>query len=492
MSTDASAATSLVSTPAPPSRAAIHGGLLVIALANVADLLSSIEAFAKFTLTMFGLSVAPLLVTATLIFCVAGYVILYGGLYRRFVSHLTGLRRWTFAAVLMALVASTFFINFSAWAGPNAEALATEQLHQWKQAILEAQHESGGINTFPHAVAKPQAWTTAQALTALLTDPELSRSSKAEIRDAFAYLEAQRLDHAGGGWGYWEESTWAVTEISGWVVVAYARSLSVPGIWDANERSEIAQRIEREIEWLSDRQTEDGGWGPVRLQSEDGVRTYSTVMALWAFVEAGRVDLLATRLSSKKHVLRLQRAFRWLTANYDEKYGWFPNPGRGEQHEAFPGLSAQTLWVLYQVATIKPVLNGLVRNPTFMQAKAQLLENDALWTRPVGQSERLSSADQHLRSSVAEGSESCACDFLIEGSTFLWYPWTFAALDLLAQDSTLKASNKRVAERQKARLAARFQELVHHLQKGGVETYESAEAIITLAPTLAPRSAREG
>jgi len=370
---------------------------------------------------------------------------------------------------------------------PEMKMLLEEQLGShfasWKERIFAFQAPSGGIRGGPSADAKAQVWTTAQSLVGVVSAvsrAKLPQTHRDEIRAAFNYIESARSFQSGGGWGYWDNSLITVTEVTAWVVLAYARSLD-PAVreflWSPIEQDEVRLRIERDISILLARQSHRGGWRPVAdATGESDTRTYSTVMALWALVEASAAGAFSEDLRGQADE-SIKQGLDWLLNNYLPELGWVPNPNRGAQTERFPGLTAQVLFVLGRAATDFAVVDG---NLNYLAARDNFLSDKEVLSLPLEANSRLHDADQHLPT-APEG-------FLIEASTFLWHPWTFAVLGELADSTSLDRDSRKLAKEHQLALALRGEELDRHVRKAFL--YETAENLFGVSWGL-PQAPRE-
>ena len=103
-----------------------------------------------------------------------------------------------------------------------------------------------------------------------------------------------------------------------------------------------------------------GATAPIRRMDPDrkeldeaDTRTYSTVMALWVLLEAAESSVLPLRIRSS-YVTQIKDGVAWLLQNYDENFGWVPNPSRERQTEVFIGLSSQIIYILGRAGNQSP------------------------------------------------------------------------------------------------------------------------------------------
>ena len=266
---------------------------------------------------------------------------------------------------------------------------------------------------------EPQVWTTAQCLVALLQqEPSVVKKHTPTLRRAFDYIERSRLKSPERGWGYMQAMNWGVTEIDAWVAVAYIYSLRVDNaalIWTDRELPDVIARTRIALDLLLERQFDEGGWSAIEKTSNPKhMRTYSTIMALWAIVEAQQngdvfvgdeARLRAALASGVKWIMALY------TTNASGFSGWWPNPSSGSSAGGYPGLTAQTLFVLSKVEQSNPFVGADPRYKDAIEAFVTLaFEGNAISPafakRKIGDNERPHDADGYFsgRTETAEQS----------------------------------------------------------------------------------------
>jgi hypothetical protein len=112
-----------------------------------------------------------------------------------------------------------------------------------------------------------------------------------------------------------------------------------------------------------------------------------------------------------------------------------PNPNRAGQRDHFEGLTAQALYVLSRAQALDPF--SFIRNDNVYRTAIQdFLRNKQIgdWSIEVNNSHL---PDPDLR--------FVGTEFLAEGSTYLWFPWTLAELSQLANDKSLSESDRQAA-----------------------------------------------
>jgi hypothetical protein len=152
-------------------------------------------------------------------------------------------------------------------------------------------------------------------------------------------------------------------------------------------------------------------------------------MALWALIEAKKHPEMGRRIGTDYNKA-IGSGIRWLLAKYDKEVNsWVPNPERPRQTEKFAGLTAQVLYVLERA---RPEFNSLLQvDPSYERALQQFKRSIAgdktdssvsLMSRPASRNDRMHDGDNYLRPSK----------FMLEGSTFLWFPWSLALCSQLS------------------------------------------------------------
>lgn len=272
-----------------------------------------------------------------------------------------------------------------------------------------------------------QVWCTAQAVWAILEKPsgEISQEQAQVIRAHLEYMERVRLP-SGEGWGYMEPINWGVTEITAWVTLAYiasARSDVAAKVWPGDINIPLA-RIETYLEMIRQRQMANGGWSPVSSAASTAyLRTYSTLMSVWAMIEAQNLSGLKQQLNGRFSPA-IQDGMRWLLANYNrDRESAVPNPVRVPQTDSFPGLTTQMLYVMERAkpdhefvlqsdANYEPMRKNFIK----MLESPTLKGVTALVVRDANSNDRTHDSDRYLPKSA----------YMVESSTYLWLPWSLA------------------------------------------------------------------
>jgi hypothetical protein len=433
----------------------VVGALSAIILTNIIKYLLSINLISKWFFDIFGLPPSTYfynnlrhIVIGVLII---GYGVVFYFLYKRFVAPMASPRRIFIGTLLMLGMASIFMLNvYSLPLQPDAKVLIPTK--EWSDKIAASQAPNGGIREKAIEQSYPtQVWTTAQALTGILADQrDLDEKKVKTIKVAFDYIEKARHPHSDDknqpdeGWGLFDISKKSTTEVAGWVAIANIASVeSKTKIWDDAEFSAVLTRIQRDLNFIRERQEENGGWRPIIDKGTGFTRTYSTVIALWSLIEARRSKVVYERIGNT-YDTNISKGIDWLLKNYtkviidgkEQVLGWVPNPNRRGQRERFDGLTAQVLYVLSRVEN-QPGFEYLINDGTYLDAKRNFVEDQDLATRFVCANDRIHDYDLAF---IGED-----LDFVLEGSTLLWFPWSYAELTNLSYDTTLTPQERSAA-----------------------------------------------
>ena len=107
--------------------------------------------------------------------------------------------------------------------------------------------------------------------------------------------------------------------------------------------------------------------------------------------------------------------------------------------------------------------------PVYKEAKREFLADEGCWAADFFQNTSIRDADQWL-----EGT-----DFRIEGSTFLWCPWSLAALHALSTDSELSGEERERARRLRLEMIKKIRGCREDIGSSG--TWELAETLFCVA-----------
>jgi hypothetical protein len=437
---------------------------VAVVLGNLANILESTKklseaAYAGIVFVWHGSEAIPIT------FAVVGYM-LVGSLTFRWLR--TRLQSKA-VSIGVAFVVSSLLLATNLIAVPvtrTPKSVWEKELAQVRNRVLSATSGHGFRWDPSDAKSEVEAWGTSQALIGLMGDAQTTTQHRDDIRGAVQYLQKIRLTD---GWGYFPNDDWSLTEITSWATLASIRSLHV-GLWTGAERPQRIAEIGDSLNAIVARQDESGGWRPIRESAEGLTRTYSTTIALWALVEARSEPMLSGSVG-KRYDDSIRRAVSWLLVHRNQApSGWIPNPGRENVREGFPGLTAQVLFVLGQAdKTESSFVNSRIE---YIDAKMKFL--DCLSTTQCASKldTRVPDADVHLRPT----------NRVLEGSTFLWFPWTVATLSDLTIDPDLTPDAQKTADRFRDELLSRHKEITEGL--GVALTYALAENLIGVEHAL--------
>jgi hypothetical protein len=457
-----------------------------VALSNVADLLKGVADVSSnlYNLLIFDWNGATYLPWAL---GIVGYGILAYAAFTSLKRRFPDLTPRLAVAVSVSPVLLLFALNVTVVGGfGKVPADVWRDPIDRVEARLNSADNGDGYRIDPSSqAAAVQVWTTAQALVAKLQSVNSAhiQLTETQLIQELDFIEKNR--NAGlGGWPYFPARTWSVTEISAWVVLANTYALSAPILKNNDVRNRLRTRIVRDVAELLRRQDlNSSGWKPIdetqaaaactceksapEAASEPRAltRTYSTVMSIWALASARADRQLAGELP-KGLDTAISTGVTWLFKNSFDKVGWAPNPVRNDRRESFPGLSAQALFVVDYVSRVE---SSLIQQPEkLLDAKRTFLGMKALKTNSITENTRIPDADLYL----------FPTNQVLEGSTFLWFPWSLATLTNLVDDPQLSRDDRREAAKLRSRLLAMAADEQDNIEQA--MTYELAESLFCL------------
>ena len=313
----------------------------------------------------------------------------------------------------------------------RVRSLLTKEIFPiWMKEILrQYDRASGGFRVYGDVESsRTQVWASAQCLVGLLNhDTEQLRVAAAAVghQDDKAFEDifvraAEYMEDA--GWGLWRGQE-PVTAIGGWVTIAQTRIYALLSQLGANDdfRATLKDRITRNIRRLVDKQAPNGAIVPLGDVVDDNGRTYSTICTLWAVVVAAEQAVLSVDDTTIKC---LQKAIDWLVSSRREGR-WVPQPSRKyARNRRFLGLDAMAI---YAITLCRRVFGAKLTVDNYEDIVGEFLSDRDLVTRTIDDSDALLDRDQHVQGS----------NTLLEASSFLWFPWTLAAVSELAKDTAL-------------------------------------------------------
>ncbi|HEY2847426.1 MAG TPA: protein kinase [Pyrinomonadaceae bacterium] len=369
------------------------------------------------------------------------------------------------AAVLgIALVGGGFYFYRGSSGGRqhsdvDAAQVLARKTDAWVDRIFSAQGANGGFHEISTNDDTSQVWSTAQCLAAVLaTDKDMTPYAD-KIKRGLAFIEATRRSGPSPGWNYYGNSNpFTVTEIAGWVVLAEIAAVdSKSAFLNPQERDQLVGRITRDLDEIIVRQDKNGGWRPIRKDQPGFIRTYSSAIALWSVVEARRSPAASASIGSR-YDDNIRRGINWLLLNYKTGPGWVPNPNRPGQTAHFDGLNAQILFILSRAETTD-AFSYLKFEQAYTVAKKDLIADHDLVGRLVDNNSSVPDVDIRFTGS----------EFMAEGSTFLWFPWTLAELSQLTQDENLTQPDRTAAAELRSNILDRnYDRLDSYVETGGL------------------------
>ena len=457
-------------------------GLATLALGYIATLLGQIFEVKRYLFEALGpdrlLSIHFGMAFGVAALFIIGYLILAVWVYRRYFLQLQPRKRRLFGGAVT--VGGLLFAGCSIYAvlppPPDVRELLDRESSLWEKELLGLGVRGGGIRASraDHS-DEPQVWSTAQSLTGIMFNHwrPLSETDAKRIRDHLDYIDRVRIPKDEEGWGYMSDLDWGVTEIAGWVTLAYLASTQpnlVNLVW-GRDSEKAFQRLEQYLKLLQGRQLTNGAWAPISQKDNlRFARTYSTTIAVWALIEAKKHPEMGKRIGSA-YDEAVEGGIRWLLARYnDQVKSWVPNPERPKQTESFPGLTAQVLYVLERA---RPEFDFLLQaNSSYQRALRAYMSSIAgadaassLASRAATSNDRTPDSDVYLRPSKV----------ILEGSTFLWFPWSLALCAQLSSKAMADPSTKRACNL----LLGRINDLISFAHNDAV-TYIMSESLFAI------------
>ncbi len=384
-----------------------------------------------------------------------GYLSIFVWLYQKLLFSQKGAIKIFLILICLVSIGGSAYFNISLMmpSEPQVKPLVAKEIDGWMERVIQSQSDNGGVRMDPtNIILETQVWTTAQCLKAVLASgTKIDKNLSDRIKNAFDYIEKVRIRIQNEGWGYQDNYGWGITEIAAWVSLAYIetlRSENASELWSTSERTEVLNRIIRDLNLIAVRQHQNGGWSPINnVSRSDYTRTYSTVMALWSLLEAKKSSVVFFKIGTQFDNI-IKRGIGWLMKTYITKnqMGWVPNPNRENQTETFLGLSAQTLFVL---SLAENDFEDSLNNSIYKEAKNNFIDISGLFSREINDNDRAHDGDRYLPQS----------EYAIESMTFLWYPWTLAVYEHLSNDSYLSKKQNQIASNRQKNLLHRIDEV---------------------------------
>jgi hypothetical protein len=490
------------STNASDSKAAGTLGIATIVLGNVATIAGSFEKVNEAVQKIqeqLHLGTTPYLLYVVLGIIFAGYLLastsLYKHLKQKIGNRVPG-QRLVAGIVVFVFLGGLYAVNL--WALPHAfdETRLKSRKALWLDKVRQTQNSSGGFSIMVLSGPNnpPQVFTTAQGLTAMISATnwdDLKAGDAQVIRSAFDYIDSER-DPVEKWWSYFGDSR-PLTEIAGWVTVARIKALQHSDqIWPSNEdREKQLSYLQYDLNhFMSHYIPAESAWSPFAppdstaaslsgcsslpqalkdLQtSQYKTRTYSTIMALWALVEAHENEAIRAKIG-EQYDDAIRTAIGWLMTTYRTDRGtWVPNPHRANQRDDYPGLTAQALFVLYR-AKLDSHFKSAVEQPRWLEARQAFLKKKVK-EHLLGDNAHLSDMDGYVFPFPQP----------LEPMTFLWAPWSLAAYSRLSEDADLSGSDKKLAQADRNTVIGDYQDQAFEIIESG-GTYELAENLFCVS-----------
>ncbi len=167
----------------------------------------------------------------------------------------------------------------------------------------------------------------------------------------------------------------------------------------------------------------------------------------------------------------IRSGINWLLRSYKEGQGWVPNPNRTGQKGRFDGLTAHVLFALSLAETV-PEFAYVKDDQNYRAARKEFLSHKDIAQRSIEKdNSSIPDADTALENT----------EFMGEGSTFLWFPWTLLALTQLSLDENLSAEERQAAsELRREILSTNFAHLDSYVESANL-TYQFAENLFCVS-----------
>jgi hypothetical protein len=441
----------------------------VTILSNVANILKQLKDVAESVVQLQQFVedhpwVSGVLLSVVLIW---GNVLLFQFLYRRLKRRIPTAYKVLVSAGCVVLVSGVFVSNV--FSLKNLLQSPVQIQGELVSELETTQDAYGGA--FRNAATPegvPDAWTTAQALKAVLLTKTYDPT---RARQGFSYIESERRNDGFEVYVGTDTKPFIRTEIAAWVALAYLESLSKSGFWAESERNTTIVRIEDTLQIIGSQQDRaSGGWSPVPHTTAHE-RTYATMMSVWALTEA----LLSKDIPSRtKQGLgsSLEAGVAWLITRYQDNLGWEEDP----QHrlgKSFPGLTYQVLFVLERAQLVSGH-NSFKNAEAYRRIKREL--------RTIVHMADIGDLTSVPTSYIMVGEYPCWADVLS-------YPWLLSVLPTLVVDPDVSTEDRRYLRGLLRSETAKIPELPSKLLR--TETWQVAEDLIGVSTFISSRQLKE-
>lgn len=294
-----------------------------------------------------------------------------------------------------------------------------------------------------------QAWATAQVGVAMSCYPDIEPERFDRV---LSYLRSTRTAL---GWKYFEDHPGdPIANATAYAVLAKLRIYRRLG---TIANPEVLAELTEDIDILMRFQSSTGGCVPI-LKDITGsggprkeavpawARTYTTTITAWALAEAAALPFPDPAFKSDI-AAALKLAVEWLIKARTPQFGWVPAP-RIPDRRSYPGLTAQVIYVLSQVA---PTLEDAQRNQIDAVLRESVWLCDQKWQGTATESDPPNSA-------ILGPNE------VVEAMTYHWFPWTLLVLTALA-------SNQKIPPLDRERCISLRAELLSHCAETAAELF---------------------
>ena len=356
----------------------------------------------------------------------------------------------------MALVSGIFVTNLFSLRSfaENTGPIRTKLVNELR---MTQDLSGGGFFSTTRSDANADAWTTGQALKAELLSGSYDPN---RVKQAFSYIEQQRLEDGFNMYLGTTTRPFIRTEAAAWVAIAYLQSLTSANLWTKGERPDIVDRTTKTLQTIISQQAQKGGWAPVpTLKGHE--RTYATMMSTWALTEA----LLSPDIpveAKQSYGAAFELGVQWLIRHYEDKIGWEEDPHH-KLNDPYPGLTYQVLFVLER-AQLVAGHNAFKDLEEFHKIKAGI--------KDLIQPAEVKDTTAVPPSNIMIDNYPCWADVLA-------YPWLLSALPPLIADPDISPENRRYLKGVLKQERAKIHELPASLIK--TETWKIAEDLIGLS-----------
>ena len=353
----------------------------------------------------------------------------------------------------------------------------------WDQAvtmliplILKNQNRTGG---FAPEIGNPDyfpdAWTSAQSITALLSINRKLPSHR-PIKNAVQWLTSQKKND---GWVRIDlRADTPSTEVSAWVGLAYEAAIGERVFSDnPSQEKMIIDELRSIHAMLSKRQGPSGAWSsfPIAFPSQgEPIRSrggYATALAMMFLLHLNKPTYHDTIIDQEALTSQIDKGLRWFFSEYNSKVkGWEAAKETG-LHEG--------LTIMYLLTFIEAKRAGFSKIE--IESDRRYREVRKAWlARWVGQSKEreISTNDDLIQYQNIYDQQGVYTDSFPFPVRVLWYPWSLLLVTYLVSDADLPQNERMSAERIQQQLWSRLPQAVDEVTVG--QTFRAAETVFVL------------